>query len=82
MSFKLCVSCFSVGYPILKSPVLNVSVALHAQATPPVYVVSLIDITQPEPYPAEYALKMQALIKSHGGKQVAIGGSAELTQRN
>jgi len=48
--------------------------ALHAQATPPVYVVSLIDVKQPEPYPAEYATKMQALIKSHGGKQVAIGG--------
>ena len=47
---------------------------LHAQATAPIYYVSLIDVTEPVPYPAEYAVKMQALLKSHGGKQLAIGG--------
>ncbi len=49
---------------------------LHAQAKPPVYYVSEIDVTNPDAYGKEYATKMQALIKSHGGRPVAIGGTA------
>src|SRR3954462_2914802 len=49
---------------------------LHAQAKPPVYYVAEIDVTDPDAYGKEYAPKMQALIKSHGGRQVAIGGTA------
>jgi uncharacterized protein (DUF1330 family) len=48
--------------------------ALHAQAKPPIYVVAEIDVTNPDAYPTDYATKMQALIKSHGGRQLAIGG--------
>jgi uncharacterized protein (DUF1330 family) len=48
---------------------------LHAQAKPPVYYVAEIDVTNTEDYPKEYALKMQALIKSHGGRPLAIGGT-------
>jgi Domain of unknown function (DUF1330) len=48
---------------------------LHAQAKPPVYYVSEIDVTNPDGYGKEYAPKMQALIKSHGGRLIAIGGS-------
>jgi uncharacterized protein (DUF1330 family) len=47
----------------------------HAQAKPPVYYVAEIDVTNTEDYPKEYALKMQALIKSHGGRPLAIGGT-------
>jgi uncharacterized protein (DUF1330 family) len=50
--------------------------ALHAQAKPPVYFVAEIDVTTPDTYGKEYAPKMQALIKSHGGRQLAIGGTA------
>ena len=50
---------------------------LHAQAKPPVYYVAEIDVTDPDAYNKEYASKMQAVIKSHGGRLVAIGGTAE-----
>jgi uncharacterized protein (DUF1330 family) len=49
---------------------------LHAQSKPPIYYVSEIDISDPDAYGKEFAPKMQALIKQHGGTQVAIGGVA------
>jgi uncharacterized protein (DUF1330 family) len=49
---------------------------LHAQAKPPVYFVAEVDVMDPEAYGKEYAPKAQALIKSHGGKFLAIGGTA------
>jgi len=49
---------------------------LHAQAKPSVYFVAEIYVNNPDAYGKEYAPKMQALIKSHGGRQVAIGGTA------
>jgi uncharacterized protein (DUF1330 family) len=49
---------------------------LHAQAKPPIYYVAEIEVTNPDAYGKEYAPKMQALIKSHGGRQLAIGGTA------
>lgn len=49
---------------------------LHAQAKAPVYFVAEIDVSNPDAYGKEYAPKMQDLIKAHGGKQVAIGGTA------
>ena len=39
---------------------------LHAQAKPPLYLVSEIDVTNPEAYGKEYAPKAQALIKASG----------------
>ena len=49
---------------------------LNAQAKAPLYVVSEIDVTNPDAYGKEYAPKAQALIKSSGGRFVAIGGVA------
>ena len=49
---------------------------LHAQAKPPLYVVSEIDVTTPDAYGKEYAPKAQALIKASGGRFLAIGGLA------
>jgi uncharacterized protein (DUF1330 family) len=49
---------------------------LHAQATPPVYYISIIDVTNPDAYGKEYAPKAQAIIKAAGGRQLAIGGAA------
>jgi uncharacterized protein (DUF1330 family) len=49
---------------------------LHAQAKPPLYLVTEIDVTNPEAYGKEYAPKAQALIKASGGRFVAIGGIA------
>jgi hypothetical protein len=41
--------------------------ALHAQAKPRLYVVTEIDVTNPDAYGKEYAPKAQALIKASGG---------------
>ncbi|HLH97947.1 MAG TPA: DUF1330 domain-containing protein [Xanthobacteraceae bacterium] len=49
---------------------------LHAQAKAPVYVVTAIDVTNPDAYGKEYAPKAQALIKTSGGRFVALGGVA------
>ncbi len=46
---------------------------LHAQTKPPVYLVSEIDVTNPEAYRTEFAPKAQASIKAAGGRQIAIG---------
>ena len=47
---------------------------LHAQAKTPVYLVTEINVTNPEAYGTEYAPKAQATIKAAGGRQIAIGG--------
>jgi uncharacterized protein (DUF1330 family) len=49
---------------------------LNAQTKAPLYVVTEIDVTNPDAYGKEYAPKAQALIKSAGGRFVAIGGVA------
>jgi uncharacterized protein (DUF1330 family) len=49
---------------------------LNAQAKAPLYVVTEIDVTNPDAYGKEYAPKAQALIKSAGGRFLAIGGVA------
>jgi hypothetical protein len=46
---------------------------LHAQAKPPVYVVTEIDVTNLDAYVKEYAPKAQALIRSSGGRIIAAG---------
>jgi len=48
---------------------------LHAQAKPPVYLVTEIDVTNPDAYGKEFAPKAQATIKAAGGKFVVIGGA-------
>ena len=49
---------------------------LHAQAKPPVYLVTEIDVTNPDAYGKEFAPKAQATIKAAGGRFIAIGGVA------
>lgn len=46
---------------------------LHAQAKPPVYTVTEIDVTNIEAYTKEYAPLAQASIKNSGGKLLAAG---------
>lgn len=47
---------------------------LHAQIKSPIYVVSEIDVSNPEAYGKEYTARAQALIRASGGRFVAIGG--------
>jgi uncharacterized protein (DUF1330 family) len=46
---------------------------LRAQAKPPVYYISEIDVTNVDAYTKEYAPKAQALIKASGGRILAAG---------
>jgi uncharacterized protein (DUF1330 family) len=47
---------------------------LHAQAKPPVYQITEIDVLNQEAYLKDYAPKAQAVIKAAGGKFLAAGG--------
>ena len=48
---------------------------LHAQAKPPVYLITEIDVTNPEAYGKEFAPLAQATIKAAGAKFLIIGGT-------
>jgi uncharacterized protein (DUF1330 family) len=45
---------------------------LHAQAKPPVYVVSEIDVTNVDAYTKEYVPLARAAIKNSGGKLLGV----------
>ena len=49
---------------------------LHAQAKPPIYYISEIDVTNPVAYARDYLPKAQAIIKAAGGRYLAAGGAA------
>ncbi|WP_426442379.1 DUF1330 domain-containing protein [Bradyrhizobium genosp. P] len=48
---------------------------LHAQAKPPVYLITEIDVTNPDAYGNEFAPKAQATIRGAGAKFIVIGGA-------
>jgi uncharacterized protein (DUF1330 family) len=47
---------------------------LHAQAKPPVYQITEIDVKKQEAYMKEYAPRARAVIKASGGRVLAAGG--------
>ena len=49
---------------------------LHAQGKAPVYLITEIDVSNPEAYGKEFAPKAQATIKAAGAKFLLIGGAA------
>jgi uncharacterized protein (DUF1330 family) len=46
---------------------------LHAQAKPPIYQITEIEVSNLDAYSKEYAPKAQALIKASGGRSLAAG---------
>jgi len=48
---------------------------LQAQGKAPVYLITEIDVTNPEAYGKEFAPKAQATIRAAGAKLVVIGGA-------
>ena len=48
---------------------------LHAQAKAPLYLITEIDVSNPDAYGKEFAPKAQATIKAAGAKFIAIGGA-------
>jgi uncharacterized protein (DUF1330 family) len=49
---------------------------LHAQSKPTVYLITEIDVTDPEKYGKEFAPRAQETVKRSGARFVAIGGTA------
>lgn len=49
---------------------------LHAQPKPMVYLITEIDVTDPEKYGTEFAPKAQTTVRNAGARFVAIGGTA------
>lgn len=47
--------------------------ALHAQGKPPIYMIAINDVSNPDGYKNEYLPPAQASIKAHGGVYVAAG---------
>lgn len=47
---------------------------LHAQAKPPAYVISEIDVTNPDAYAKEYVPLAQKALRDSGQKPLASGG--------
>ena len=46
---------------------------LRAQAKPPIYQITEIDVSNLEAYTREYAPKAQAIIRANGGRNLAAG---------
>jgi uncharacterized protein (DUF1330 family) len=53
---------------------------LHAQAKPPVFTVSEIDVTNPDAYAKEYVSKAQALIRKNGGRIIAASSNVTVIE--
>ena len=67
---------FGLGVGLLAGTLIGAAAitGLHAQAKPPVFVITEIDISDPEGYGNEFVPKAQA-IKAAGVKFLAIGGA-------
>jgi uncharacterized protein (DUF1330 family) len=46
---------------------------LHAQAKPPIYMIAINEVTNPDGYKNDYLPPAQASIKAHGGVYIAAG---------
>ena len=67
--------CLALGAGLLAGTMIGAAAVtgLHAQAKPSVFVITEIDISDPEGYGNEFVPKAQA-IKAAGAKFLAIGG--------
>jgi uncharacterized protein (DUF1330 family) len=52
--------------------------ALHAQTKPPVYMIAINEVSNPDGYAKEYLPPAQASIKAHGGVYVAAGPGTQV----
>ena len=68
------------GYTVALALLVGVAIGavtvkgLHAQIKP-IYLVTEIDVTNPDAYGTEYVPKVQASIKAAGGRILALGGA-------
>jgi uncharacterized protein (DUF1330 family) len=71
---------FTVAVSMLTGAVLGGAAiqALHAQAKPPVYMIAINELSDPERYAKEYVSPAQKSVKDHGGEYVAAGPGTQL----
>jgi len=69
---------FGLGLGIIVGAVIGAAAVsgLHAQTKPPLFLITEIDVTNPEAYGKEFAPKAQATIKAAGARFLLIGGTA------
>ena len=69
---------FGLGLAMVAGTVIGAAAVggLHAQAKPPVYLITEIDVTDPEGYGKEFAPKAQATVRASGARFLVIGGTA------
>jgi uncharacterized protein (DUF1330 family) len=69
---------FGLGMGLLAGTFIGAAAVsgLHAQGKAPVYLITEIDVTNPDAYGKEFAPKAQATIKAAGAKFIVIGGAA------
>jgi|SRR5690242_5433826 uncharacterized protein (DUF1330 family) len=51
---------------------------LHAQAKPPVYMIAINEISDPDGYAKEYVSPAQKTVKDHGGEYLAAGPGTQI----
>ena len=66
---------FTIAVSLLAGAVLGGALiqALHAQAKPPVYMIAINQVSNPDGYAKEYVPPAQKSVKDHGGEYVAAG---------
>ena len=65
----------TVGLAAISGAMLGAAAVqtLHAQAKPPIYQITEIDVSNLDAYLKEYAPKAQAIIRANGGRNLAAG---------
>jgi len=51
---------------------------LHAQAKPPVYMIAINELSDPDGYAKEYVSPAQKTVKDHGGEYLAAGPGTQI----
>jgi uncharacterized protein (DUF1330 family) len=68
---------FGLGAGLLAGTIIGAAAitGLHAQQKAPIFLITEIDVTNPEAYGKEFAPKAQATIRGAGAKFLLIGGT-------
>ncbi len=66
---------YAMAFTLLTGAALGAAAvgSLHADAKPPIYMIAINEVTNPDGYKNEYLPPAQASIKAHGGVYIAAG---------
>ena len=70
---------YALAMAALSSTIVGLAVqTIHAQGKPPVYMVAMNEVTDPEGYSKEYLPTAQKTLKEYGGVYVAAGPGTQI----